>query len=229
MIAGFISLTATLVVYILAKRAYSAKKMFWLSPLLVTPAALVVLLIFTHTSYETYNSGGKWLSYMLSPATVAFAIPLYKHYPLIKKHASQILISVLAGAAVAAVSSALMAFVLHLNPQIVYSLVPRSVTTPIAMDVSEWIGGIPTITAVFVILTGILGSAIGPAIIRLFRIKDDVARGVLLGTSAHGAGTSKAFEFSSLAGTVSSVSMIIAALVTLFLTPSVFMMIDPFL
>lgn len=112
-----------------------------------------------------------------------------------------------------------IAKVLHLNTQIVDSLIPRSVTTPIAMGVSESIGGIPAITAVFVIMTGLLGSIIGPIIIQLFRIENEIARGVLLGTGAHGAGTSKAFEFSSITGTISSLSMILAALITLLMVP----------
>lgn len=151
---------------------------------------------------------------MLQPATIAFAVPLYKHYPLLKKHAAQIMISVVSGSAVAVISSAVLALLLHTDQQVLYSLLPRSITTPIAMNVSQMIGGVPSITAVLVLMTGVLGSIIGPYIIAYLRISDDIARGVLLGTSAHGAGTSKAFEISPISGTVSSISMIVAALVT---------------
>jgi putative effector of murein hydrolase len=101
----------------------------------------------------------------------------------------------------------------------VNSLIPRSVTTPIAMNISQIIGGVPNITAVFVIITGLLGTMLGPMIVKWFRIESEVARGVLLGTGAHGTGTSKAFEFSSLTGTISSISMIVSALLTLGIAP----------
>ncbi|MED4584590.1 LrgB family protein [Brevibacillus choshinensis] len=214
MIGGILGFLFTIAVYLIAKRLYRFKPILLFSPLLFTPVVLVCLLIGTHTSYESYNAGGKWLAYMLQPATIAFAVPLYKHYPLLKKHAAQILVSVLSGSAVAVVSSALLALLMHVDKQVMYSLIPRSITTPIAMNVSEMIGGVPSITAVLVLITGLLGSFIGPYVISYLKIQDDIARGVLLGTSAHGAGTSKAFEIGSLTGTVSSISMILAALVT---------------
>lgn len=213
------SLLITVIVYILAKKLHRHIPHMLLSPLILTPAVLILLLAVTQTSYADYNAGAHWLSDMLGPATIAFAIPLSRHYDLIKKHAAQIMISVLTGSAAAVASSLWLAKGLGLNETIIYSLIPHSATTPIAMNVSQSIGGIPTITAVAVMVTGIFGSLIGPPIIRLFRIRNDVARGVLLGTSAHGAGTSKAFELGSISGTVSSVSMILTAIITLFLTP----------
>lgn len=218
MIGGILGFFITIFLYLIAKRLYRCKPILLFSPLLFTPVALVFLILGTHTAYEAYNAGGKWLAYMLQPATIAFAVPLYKHFPLLKKHASQIVVSVTAGSAVAVVSSALLALLMHVDKQVMFSLIPRSITTPIAMNVSEMIGGVPSITAVLVLITGLLGSLIGPYIISYLRIQDDIARGVLLGTSAHGAGTSKAFEIGSLTGTVSSISMILAALVTQLVT-----------
>ncbi|ULL13124.1 LrgB family protein [Paenibacillus sp. H1-7] len=219
MIIGALSFLATVIIYIAAKRLHRFKPSLLLSPIIVTPAVLVILLLATGTSFESYNTGAHWLSDMLQPATIAFAIPLSKHFALIKKHAAEILVSVLSGSAVAVASSVWMARALRLNDQLAFSLLPHSVTTPIAMNVSQSIGGIPTITAVAVMMTGIFGSIIGPYVIRMCNIRGDIARGVLLGTSAHGAGTSKAFEFSSVSGTVSSISMILAAVITLFVTP----------
>lgn len=214
MISGLLGFLFTIAVYLVAKRLYRYKPILLFSPLLFTPIVLVCLLLVTHTAYDTYNAGGKWLAYMLQPATIAFAVPLYKHYPLLKKHAAQILVSVMSGSAVAVLSSAVLALLLHVDKQVMYSLLPRSVTTPIAMNVSQMIGGVPSITAVLVLITGLLGSVIGPYVISYLRIQDDIARGVMLGTSAHGAGTSKAFEIGSVTGTVSSISMILAALLT---------------
>ncbi|MBG9563965.1 LrgB family protein [Brevibacillus agri] len=214
MMIGLLGFLFTIALYLIAKRLYRYRPILLFSPLLFTPIVLVVLLLCTHLSYRDYNEGGKWLAYMLQPATIAFAVPLYKHYSLLKKHAAQIMISVVSGSALAVVSSAVLALLLHTDEQVLYSLLPRSITTPIAMNVSQMIGGVPSITAVLVLMTGLLGSIIGPYIISYLRISDDIARGVLLGTSAHGAGTSKAFEISPITGTVSSISMILAALVT---------------
>lgn len=219
MIIGVLSLLFTISVYVTAKWIYRHKSKLYLSPLIVTPLLISLCLLWWKIPYDSYNSGAKWLTAMLQPATIAFAIPLYKYYKTLKKHAVAIVVSVCCGSVFAIISSGLLARSFHLNTQLVESMIPRSVTTPIAMDVSSSLGGIPTMTAVFVILTGILGTIIGPLVIRLFRIKNDIARGVLLGTSAHGAGTSKAFELSSLAGTISSISMILAGVFTLFVAP----------
>lgn len=124
-------------------------------------------------------------------------------------------------------SSALLAKLLHLNNGLMSSIIPRSITTPIAMNVSQAIGGVPTVTAVFVIMTGLIGTIVGPFIVKWLRIDGEIARGILFGTAAHGTGTSKAFELSSLTGTISSISMILAALFTLAATPVLMMMMLP--
>ncbi|HEY9577194.1 MAG TPA: CidB/LrgB family autolysis modulator [Pseudobacillus sp.] len=221
---ALLSLAFTVCLYWGAKWCYKRNPKVYLSPLLTVPVLVVGCLFLTHTSYESYDTGAHWLSRMLEPATIAFAVPLYKYFNILKKHAAEIILSVLSGSVTAIISSMAMAKMLHLNTEIVGSLIPRSVTTPIAMGVSENIGGIPAITAVFVIMTGLLGSIIGPIVIQLFRIENEIARGVLLGTGAHGAGTSKAFEFSSITGTISSLSMILAALITLFMVPWILML-----
>lgn len=219
MITGILYLIFTLAIYLVSKQLYKIHPRVYLSPLLITPLFLIIVLMWNQIPYETYNQGGKWLSAMLQPATIAFAIPLYKYYDVLKKHAVVILVSVLSGSIVAMFSSAFIAEWMHLDSTLVSSLIPRSVTTPIAMDVSQTIGGVPNITAVFVIITGLLGTVIGPMVVKLFHIENEIARGVLFGTSAHGTGTSKAFELSSLTGTISSISMILAALFTLGVAP----------
>lgn len=219
MIHAFLYIVATLAIYTISKKIYQRYPKVYLSPLLITPVMLILILMTKGISFEDYNTGGQWLSKMLQPATIAFAIPLYKYYDVLKKHAVVILVSVLTGSITAIVSSALIAELLKLDASMVNSLIPRSVTTPIAMNISQIIGGVPNITAVFVIITGLLGTMLGPMIVKWFRIESEVARGVLLGTGAHGTGTSKAFEFSSLTGTISSISMIVSALLTLGIAP----------
>lgn len=212
-------LPLTAFIYWATKKLYQRRSRVYLSPLLITPVIIIIILTQTGVSYEAYNEGAGWLSKLLQPATIAFAVPLYKNFQTLKKHATEIMVSVISGSVMAIISSAFLAKWLHLSSSLTTSLVPRSITTPIAMNVSQVIGGVPNMTAVFVIMTGILGSMIGPLVMKVFRIKGDIARGILFGTSAHGTGTSKAFEFSSLSGTISSISMIVAALFTLCAAP----------
>lgn len=216
----------TILLYAGAKYCYQRSPKIYLSPLVTTPILIVSLLLISHISYDTYNGGAKWLSIMLQPATIALAVPLYKYRAILKKHAPEIILSVCFGSIVAIISSALIAEELHINQQLVDSLIPRTVTTPIAMDVSSMVGGIPSITAVFVILTGILGSVLGPLVISFLKIESEIARGVLFGTSAHAVGTTKAFEFSSTTGTISSLSMILAAIITVCTAPFIVSMLN---
>ncbi|MDQ0192293.1 CidB/LrgB family autolysis modulator [Paenibacillus wynnii] len=219
MIIGLLLLILTVGIYLISKRVYVLSSKMYVSPLIITPLLIISFLLITGISYDSYNAGGQWLTQLLQPATVAFAIPLHKNFKVLKKHAAEIAAGVLSGSVIAVVSSVFLAKWLHLSSDLTTSLVPRSVTTPIAMSISQSIGGVPNITAVFVILTGILGTLMGPTVLRLFRIDNEIARGVSLGTAAHGTGTSKAFELSSLTGTISSIAMILTALFTLGVTP----------
>ncbi|MCZ8511026.1 LrgB family protein [Paenibacillus filicis] len=205
--------------YWLTKKVYRAFPKVYLTPLLLAPVSLIALVIGFNIPFEAYHQGAGWISQMIGPATVALAIPLYKNFHVLKKHAVTIGVSVGSGAIVAILTSAWMAKWLQLNTAITDSLAPRSATTAIAMAVSGTIGGIPSITAVFVLLTGLLGMIVGPVVVRLFNIHNDIARGVLLGTSSHNAGTSKAFEFGSLTGSIASVAMVLTAFITMCAAP----------
>ncbi|MBP3038612.1 LrgB family protein [Bacillaceae bacterium Marseille-Q3522] len=219
MIFAIIGLIITIFIYAAAKIFYRYTKIAVFTPLLVAPVLLVLLLFIFQIPYDSYDNGTKILTILLQPATVAFAIPLYKYYPVLKKHLKEILFSVIFGSIVSIVSAATIALLLDFNASLIHSIMPYSITTPIAMDVSKSIGGIPTITAVFVIVTGIMGSIIGPFMIKMFRFKSEIAHGVLLGTSSHGCGTSKALEMSAKTGAVSSVCMILAAIISICASP----------
>jgi predicted murein hydrolase (TIGR00659 family) len=205
----------TVAIYSSVKRVYRLHPKIYLTPLLVTPVIVVVFLLWSQIPYSTYRLGAHWISDMIGPATVALAVPVYKNVEILKKHAVTIVVSVLFGSTIAIFTSALIAKALHLNRQLVESLAPRSATTPIAMDISRFMGGVPTITAVIVMVTGLTGIVLGPVVIRLFRIRNAVARGLLFGTGAHSAGTNKAFEFGSVAGSTSSIAMVLTAFFTL--------------
>ena len=212
---SLLSFIATIALYAFAKWFYKQNPRIYFSPLVTVPTLLAALLLGAHISYETYNSGAKWLNIMLQPATIAFAIPLYKYRAVLKKHAMEIIPSVVLGSVIAMLSSAWIAEGLNVDKQLIGSLIPRSVTTPIAMDISQLIGGVPSVTAVIVIMTGILGSILGPFVIQFFKIESEIARGVLFGTSSHAVGTVRAFQFSATTGTVACVSMILAAIITI--------------
>lgn len=209
----------TVVIYGAAKKLYRRVPVMVLTPLLTVPAAVIAIVIVFHIPFEAYASGTQWISDMIGPGTVALAVPLYKNFGVLKKHAVTIGISVGSGAIVAILTSAWMSQWLHLNAKITDSLAPRSATTPIAMAISGHIGGIPSITAVFVLLTGLAGMIIGPLAVRAFRITNDIARGVLFGTSSHNAGTAKAFEFGPVSGTIASIAMVLTAIITLCAAP----------
>lgn len=214
-----ISFISTILFYVGAKFLYKKTGVIFLSPLVICPVLLISLLLSFHVSYDTYNNGTQWITDMLQPATVAFAVPLYKYHKLLKKHVIEILIGVSGGSVVAILSSIFFGRWLHLAPQMLDSLAPRSVTTPIAMNVSQTIGGVPIMTAVFVILTGVTGMIIGPLVLRWLPIKQKISQGMLLGMGAHGAGASKAYEIGPTEGAIASLTMIVAGLVTIVLAP----------
>lgn len=217
-----VSLVGTIVLFYICKQFYRKYKKEWLTPMLITPLLIIIILLLAGISYSSYNAGAHMLTNLLGPATVAFAVPIYKNIQLLKKHAVEIFISIAVGSVVAIVSSFIMALVVGLNDELVHSLVPRSVTTPIAMDISNMIGGSPTLTAVFVMTTGILGSLLAPIVIKICHFHRSSSRGLMLGMGAHGAGTSKAFEFGELEGTFASLAMIVVALISIVLSTTIF-------
>lgn len=222
MMIGLLSIAGTVLIYLGARRLYAFRRAVLLTPILVGPLAVALVLVASHVPYSAYMTGGGWLSRLLGPATVAFAVPMHKHVRLLKQHAVAMVASVVLGSGVALVTSVGLAAWARLSPTLVGSLAPRSVTTPIAMAIARTVGGDPTMAAVFVIVTAVVGLVVGPLLIRWLPIRTPVARGVLFGMGAHGAGTARAFEMGQVEGTASSLAMILAAGATLLLTPMLF-------
>ncbi len=216
---GYVLLTVF--VYMIAKKFYLTTGKMIFSPIIVCPLVLIAFLMIFHIPYESYATGGSWLSYMLQPATVALAVPMYKYRLMVRKYIMEIIISVTGGAIVAIVTSMMLAQYLGVNAAFITSLAPRSVTTPIAMSVSEVIGGNPSITAVFVICTGIIGAVFTSILLKYLPIKSPITKGMLFGISAHGTGTSKAYEAGQVEGTIASLAMIFMGLVTTVIAPEV--------
>ncbi|MFC7442538.1 LrgB family protein [Laceyella putida] len=207
-------LLLTILIFVVSKKINSKITLVLFSPIIVTPLMLIIILECFHIPYGTYASGTQLLTYMLGPATVAFAVPMYKFQDLLKQHLKEMIISLSIGSFFAVITSILLALLFRLSKIMVISIIPRSVTTPIAMEYAKTLHGNPSLTAVFVMITGLSGVVLGPLLIRLLSLKSPIAKGLLMGMGAHGTGTSKAFELGELEGTFSSLAMIIGAFIT---------------
>lgn len=205
----------TYLIYLLSKKVYKKITIAAFHPLLFAPMLLIGLITIAHVPANQYLQGSAFLSHMLAPATVAFAVPIYKNLPIIKKHIGIIFISITSGTLVAMISTFLLSKLIHLSDDFIISILPRSITTPIAMEVSKEIGGLPALTTVFVIITGIAGGIVGPKVLQWLSIQTPVAKGLALGMGAHGVGTNKALEYGKQESVFSSLAMIFAALFTL--------------
>ena len=190
-----------------------------LNPLLVTSALIIGCIVGVGMDYETYNKGAGYLSWLLTPATVCLAIPLYKQLHLLKKHKAAVAAGIVSGVGTSAVSIFLMCRVLGMSHTQYVTLLPKSITTAIGMGVSQEAGGIVTLTVVSIILTGVIGNMAGEAIMKHFHICHPVAKGLALGTSAHAGGTAKALEMGEIEGAMSSLSIAVAGLMTVIVVP----------
>ena len=190
------------------------KKISVLNPLLVSIIFVIAVIKIFHIDYETYNSGAKYISYLLTPATVCLAIPLYRQISVLKEHAKEVVIGILAGVLASMGSILLMSYFFGLTHEQYVTLLPKSITTAIGMGVSEELGGIQTITVAVIIITGVLGNIIAEAVLKIFRIKEPVAKGLAIGTASHAIGTTKALEIGEIEGAMSSLSVAVAGLMT---------------
>lgn len=189
------------------------------NPLLISAIMIIVILVIFDIDYETYNKGAKFITYLLTPSTVCLAVPLYKQSRILMKHLDAILISILSGCLAGMCTIALLCTLLQAKNTLIFSLLPKSITTAIAIGVSEQIGGNSTITVGVVIITGILGAIIAKSVCRFFNIHHPVAIGLALGNSSHAIGTAKAIEFGEIEGAMSSLSIVIAGIFTVILAP----------
>lgn len=184
------------------------------NPLLISSAVTIAVLVLLNMNYEDYSASGKYLSFFLTPATVCLAIPLYEQFELLKKNAAAIIIGITSGVLTSCLSVLAMALIMKFSHEEYATFLPKSVTTPIGIGISEQIGGYIGVTAAIIVITGILGNLIADVIFKLFRIKEPVAQGIALGSSAHILGTAKAFELGEIQGAISSLSVVTAGILT---------------
>lgn len=190
-----------------------------LNPVLLTIAVLIFLLKLTGISYETYSEGGELIAFWLKPAVVALGVPLYLQLEMIKKQLLPILLSQLVGCLVGIISVVLIAKGLGASPEVVCSLAPKSVTTPIAMEVSNATGGIPSLTAAVVVMVGLFGAVFGFKVLSFGHVKSPIAQGLSMGTASHAIGTSAAMEVSKKYGAYASLGLTLNGILTALLAP----------
>ena len=215
-----LGLTATLLAYQAAYWIYAKARLNPLAnPVAIAVALLVALLWFTDTPYPVYFEGAQFVHFLLGPATVALAVPLYAHLATLRKNLVPLAGALLAGS-LAAVGSAIgIGWLLGASRETLLSMAPKSVTTPIAMGIAEKLGGLPSLTAVLVVTTGILGAVLARGTLNLLRIEDHAVRGFAVGVAAHGIGTARAFQVSETMGAFAGLAMGLNGLATAFLFP----------
>jgi predicted murein hydrolase (TIGR00659 family) len=191
----------------------------FLNPVMTAVILLVAILTLTGTPYPVYFEGAQFVHFLLGPATVALAIPLYRQFDRVRRSALALVVSLISGSLTAIGTAVGLGWLLGASRETLLSLAPKSVTAPVAMGITEQLGGLPSLTAVLVILTGILGAVIGPMVLNLLRIRDWRARGLALGTASHGIGTARALQVNELAGAFSGLAMGLNALATAILLP----------
>lgn len=215
-----LGLTATLLAYVFAFRIYERARFSPLAnPVMISVALLVAVLTVTGTPYQTYFDGAQFVHFLLGPATVGLAVPLYQQLPKLRAHVLPLLGGLLAGSLVAVVSAVGIAWLLGASPEVVRSLAPKSVTIPIAMGVAEKIGGLPSLTAVLVMGTGIIGAISATKILNLLGMRDYSVRGFATGLAAHGIGTARAFQVNQEAGAFAALGMGLNGVLTAVLVP----------
>lgn len=214
MTSTFFALAVSLAGFELGR--FLKKKTGWalFNPLLIGIIVVIVLLLIFRIDYGTYEEGSSVLTYMLTPATVALAVPLYRQVDLLKKYSVSIFLSILTGVLTSLLTTLLMAVVLKLSHIEYVTFLPQSITTPIGMAMSDELGGLVTITVATIVITGIVGNVLGEQMCKIFHITDKIAIGLALGTSSHVLGTAKALELGEVEGAMSSLSIVVSGVLT---------------
>lgn len=209
----------TLAAFALGTLLHKKTKAAWCNPLLLGSIFVIVLLSLLKIPYPEYKQSASPISYLLFPATVSLAVPLYEQWELLKKNVLAIAAGIGAGVITSISSLLLIAWVFHLDSASAVSLLPKSVTTAIGVDVASELGGIPALTTAVIVLTGIMGNLMAVSLCRLLRITNPIAKGIAIGTSSHAIGTSKALEMGQIEGAMSSLSIAVAGVLTAILCP----------
>lgn len=218
-VVGIIVVSGTIIAYLIGRWIYKRVYTPLLLPVVVATFLIIGSLVLFNIPYETYMIGGEWINTLLGPAVVALAFPLYQNRDILKKLVIPMVVGTLVGAIVGVLSGVYLATLFNFDKSLILSLAPKSVTTPVAMDISQSLGGIASLAAAFVMVAGIFGAMASKYIYRLFRIKHPIGRGVGLGSASHAIGTAKALENSELDGSISTIAMILSAIFVSIIIP----------
>lgn len=209
----------SLIAFEIGKFIFNKTKLAIFNPLLIATIIVMGFLNFFYITVADYMLGGNLIVFFLAPATVVLAIPLFQQIDLLKKHFIPIIGGGIVGAVVAILSVIILGKLLGIDHQLLVSFMPKSITTPIGIELSKMLGGIPSITVFAIIITGITGNVTAPFIYSIFRIKNPIAKGLGLGISSHAVGTSRAIEMGKVEGAMSALSIVIAGILTIILAP----------
>lgn len=218
---SLLCLAITLGLYYANKRLYRRFRTLPLMPLVFTPILLVLMLVFGHISYQNYMGEAHWLLWLLGPATIAFAVPVYDNLAVIRRHWMSLTAGVTTAVVVAVTSSVWLARLFTLPDEIQRSLAVRSITTPFALAAAKPIGGQPELVALFVVITGVFGMAVGDALFMRLAIREGMAKGAGFGAASHGAGTARSYELGPQEGVVASLVMMLSGVATVLAAPLV--------
>ncbi|HEX4500429.1 MAG TPA: LrgB family protein [Scandinavium sp.] len=218
---SLLCLAITLGLYYANKRLYRRFRKLPLMPLVFTPLLLVLMLVFGHISYQNYMGEAHWLLWLLGPATIAFAVPVYDNLAVIKRHWMSLSAGVVTATVVAVCSSVWLARLFTLSDEIQRSLAVRSVTTPFALAAAKPLGGQPELVALFVVVTGVFGMAVGDMLFLRLAIREGMAKGAGFGAASHGAGTARSYELGPQEGVVASLVMMLSGVTMVLVAPLV--------
>lgn len=215
----FFGIFISLVAFEIGLFIYKKTKFPLFNPLLIATIIVIGFLKISNIDFDTYNQGGQFINIFLGPATIVLAVPLYKNLNLLKKNFLPIISGIFVGSLVSVLSVISISFFLGLDNTLTVSLLSKSVTTPIGIEITNTLGGVTSITVLAIILSGIIGAIVGPTVFKILRINSPIARGISLGTASHAVGTSKALEIGEQEGAMSSLSIGVAGIITVFLAP----------
>lgn len=214
----FAGVALSLISYLIGMLLKKKFKLGIFNPLLIAIVVSIIVLLIGKVDYKVYNQGAKYLSWLLTPATVCLAIPLYEQWGLLKKNFKAVLLGLIAGVVTSLGTVYVLSLIMGLSHKDYVTLLPKSITTAIGMGVSEELGGYVTITVAVIIVTGVLGNMIGELVCKIFRITEPISKGLAFGSAAHAIGTAKAIEIGEVEGAMSSLAIAVSGILTVVLS-----------